>query len=64
MAISPWWFCSVCGFQNRPRPYPKSITHFEQRDPVTNALIALIPKCEQCGRVKTAEDTDYAPTAV
>lgn len=47
MAVTPWWFCPSCGFENKPH---------------ANRRAAANEKCEQCGSPQSdAAAVDYVP---
>jgi ribosomal protein L37E len=58
---SPWWYCSGCGFANRPRHVANSLNlipnNHELYDPEWRHS-----HCEQCGReYDSSVDKEYEP---
>ena len=60
MVQTPWWYCSSCGFQNKPRPVTNSLGTL----PPGHQLLDekwRISHCEQCGKARAEGDSEYLP---
>jgi hypothetical protein len=57
---SGWWYCLRCGFANHPRANAAPV--YVQAADGRFDVVSGDSKCEQCGKVRTADDVDYQPT--